>query len=386
LSRENHQAARKRRRFSSILLYAVIIGGLLLLYLAYLIPIDSRITDLVVYFNAAERLRSGLPLYQDPNIATPLYEQYLYPPPIAIIFLAFPSLSSAWIGWLTVSLLFFGVALSIIITELRPTSLTTLPLLPYLALFAILIFPPLLHHLSWGQVQLFLLCLLTGVWYCLRHKHDKWAGLLLGLSIVIKLYPVIWLLPLFVQRRWWAMSMAIVSSIAITIASFSFVGWDQFGVFINQVMPAVSQDLGAELFRDNFSMRSTIYILTGNHTAAHSIDLLYRCIIVLAFIVVVWRAAKHRDSLTPLAMTTMIILSPIIWAHYFVLLYLSMIDTFANFRRQFLIPLWCVYIFISLAPLMRSFTGMTLIILHTLPALGLLVLFIVQSKIAVSRA
>jgi len=371
-----------QQRLLSLLPYALIFGGFLLVSLILLTRLELKRTDFFVYFAGAERLRAGLSLYQEGTTVTPIDNQYLYPPPIAIFCLIFPTLVAGWWGWNLISVLALGLAMVIVVRELNLKDVITTPFWRYVSFIAILLFPPLINHLTWGQLQLILLALLTGAWYCLRHNRDTWAGVLLGVSIALKLYPAICLLPLIVQRRWWAAGVACLSSFSIMALSFWLVGWDQLGIFINQVLPAVNQELSKILYIDYFSMRMTAYLFIYNETGAYSIDLVYRIAIGIAFALVVLRTPRQRDGFIPLAITTMIMLSPIIWSHYFVLLYLPFIHVLVNADQRRRRQLVGIFLFIGISPMIQSLSGVVMVIVHTLPALGLLWLFILQSRLA----
>jgi alpha-1,2-mannosyltransferase len=361
--------------------YLILIAGFVGLYMQSLAIRNPAHTDLVVYFDAAERLRSGDALYFDRSNPRMISQQYLYPPTLGIFFMIFPDLASAWWGWGILSVLAFGLAVGTIWRELRLSSLITRPLWRYVLLICILAFPPLFNHLVWGQLQLVLLGLLTGVWYCLRHRHDKTAGLLLGISIMLKLYPAIWLIPLIIQRRWLAMFSAGLASAVVMALSFSFVGWDQLDVFVNEIMPAVSRELTGMMYFDYYSLRATINFWRYMPTLAYVADLLYRSAIGLAFVVVSLRASKRPDSLAPYAMTAMLIISPVIWTHYFVLFYLPLLDMLARAPRRYAIQVLALYLVFSMPPTIQIFNGLPMAFLHTFPTIATLVLFVLQSRL-----
>jgi alpha-1,2-mannosyltransferase len=369
-----------RRRFLAACVYLLLIAGFVGLYIQSLAIRDPRHTDLVVYFDAGQRLRSGDALYFERSNPRMISQQYLYPPTLGIFFMIFPDLGSAWWGWGILSVLAFGLAIWIILRELRLFRLITRLIWRYVLLICILAFPPLFNHLVWGQLQLVLLGLLTGVWYCLRHRHDKAAGLLLGISIMLKLYPAIWLIPLIVQRRWLAAASAALVSAVVAVLSFSFVGWNQLGVFVTEIMPAVSRELTAMMYVDYYSLRATINFWHYLPTFAYAADLLYRIAVGVIFSAVCLRAKKRPDSLTPYAMTAMLIISPVIWTHYFVLLYLPLLDLLARSPRRHAIQVLALYLVFSMPPTIQIFHGLTMAFLHTFPTVAALALFVLQSR------
>lgn len=63
-------------------------------------------------------------------------------------------------------------------------------------------FYPLFKTYSAGQMNTFMLGVLTGGWYLLQNKRDKAAGILLGLGAAVKITPGFLLLYLAWKKRW----------------------------------------------------------------------------------------------------------------------------------------------------------------------------------------
>ncbi len=353
-----------------------------MMFFGLLSQADPTKADISSYYDGGFRLREGMSLYREDIDLTVTDLQYVYPPPLAFFMLVFPNLLTAMWGGAIISLIAFGLAIRLMIAELAPQLAQISSPQRTLGLVGLLFYLPLFHHLVWGQIQLVLLWLIVIAWYCLRHTNDALAGCAFGLAIALKLYPVIFLLPLLAQRRWKAAAWTILSSSAILLGSFMLVGWDQLDRYLNQVLPAVSRQLGGLLFLDNHSINTSLYLWSGSEALASTGSFVFKACLGIVFLGILAKAPRRPDSLVPLAMTMMTMIIPIIWTHYFVLLYLPFSDSFAHIhrhRRQFAL-LVASYLFISTGPLVQFIDGIALSIIHSLPMIGMLIVFALQAR------
>src|SRR5581483_9967726 len=145
---------------------------------------DAPVADLVSYYDGAQRLRAGLPLYRpDFDLRRDGAYQFIYPPPVALLLLPLPTYRIAWWVWAACSLICWLSALGILLAELaKPIRARVGHIWLPVLIAALINFPPVQSHIFWGQTQLLLLLLLTGCWWCLRRGRDTAAGALLGLA------------------------------------------------------------------------------------------------------------------------------------------------------------------------------------------------------------
>src|SRR5262249_45084077 len=114
-------------------------------------------TDVGAYFGGAQRLRDGLPLYLADMDITKSREQYVYPPLLALVFYPIASYQLAWWAWALLSLVCWCAALGLLLRELlraAPGQWLRRSIWWPVFLAALINFPPVLVHLTWGQVQL----------------------------------------------------------------------------------------------------------------------------------------------------------------------------------------------------------------------------------------
>jgi Glycosyltransferase family 87 len=77
-------------------------------------------------------------------------------------------------------------------------------MLPGLGLFAIgsVLWQPAVQAAQWLNMEQVLLLLLVGVWLLERRRQYTWAGVLLGVASLLKIWPLVILVIPLLQRRW----------------------------------------------------------------------------------------------------------------------------------------------------------------------------------------
>jgi Glycosyltransferase family 87 len=82
--------------------------------------------------------------------------------------------------------------------------------LPGLGLFAIssVLWQPAVQAIQWLNMDQVLLLLLVGVWLLKRRRQDAWAGVLLGVAGLLKIWPLVILVIPLLQQRWRLVAVA----------------------------------------------------------------------------------------------------------------------------------------------------------------------------------
>src|SRR6266545_2461139 len=256
-------------------------------------------TDVGSYFSGAERLRAGLPLYPaDLTFSDGSREHYVYPPLLALMF------------------------------------------------YPLINFPPVLVHMTWGQLQLPLLLLLTLAWLCLRRERPAAAGVLIGLTIALKLFPLLLLLPLLAQRRWRCIAAALGTAALVLGPSFAGVGWDQTVFYMTKVLPEVGSQ--KELY-DNYSVAISMKLWLSDafprDLVATGLRLAFLGLVALAAL----RRPRAADLGLALGVTALFWVPPVVWSHYFVLAYLPLFDALTRAPRRLLTSVIAAYFLIATA-------------------------------------
>lgn len=330
----------------------------------------SSETDLGAYMSGAQRLRAGLPLYPPDLDITRSRLQYAYPPLLAQLLYPFESYTLVWWAWAAVSLACWGAALRLLLGQVLPSpagqALRRSDWWPVF-LAALVNFPPVLVHLTWGQLQLPLLLILTGAWLELRRGRETRAGLLVGLAITLKVFPLLLLLPLALQRRWRCAAAALLLSGAALGLSFAAVGPQQVAFYITRVLPEINRQ---EILTDNYAITQTLRLALGPGFPAGPAGLALRLagLALLAWLAL--RPGTPADQALAAGVTATLWLSPIVWAHYFVLAYLPCADLLLRAGRRRRAALALAYFGIATASLLFYVPEPAIWAAQALPVLG----------------
>ena len=218
-------------------------------------------------------------------------------------------------------------------------------LLPTIAL--LLLCHPFWHQMVHGQLNLLLLLLLTGVWAADRSGHPRWAGTLLGLATAIKFFPGFLFVYFVFRRDWSALRAGLLALAAITALTAVVLGPEAYRSYFLEVLPRTSQCRGdwhnlslsglwCKLFESSKHLppvevrplvQSPALALLGMACTLLGVSA------VLAGVVPRWLAAKDMDRAFALTMIGMLLVSPITWDHYLLLLALPVAVLWQHLSR-----------------------------------------------------
>jgi hypothetical protein len=304
-------------------------------------PPRSPGVDFFQDWASARNYYAGSPIYSDHQTAV---ERYLgfrpdsvafdvnaHPPSSVLLALPFAALDYpdavlVWnlvsLGMLVISLWLIGRALAV--------RLTLWSIFPAVTL--LLVFAPFRQQMLQGQFNLVLLLLLTGVWAAQRSGRQAWAGAFLGVASAIKLYPVLLILYFLLRRQWKAAIVSAVSLALVTLLTVAVLGVSTYRSYIYDVLPHVSQyrscwnnaslpGLWIKLFNPA-TEQERVAPLWRNPLIAEGGALLSCLAVVVVFSWAVWNSRMRQidDRGFGLAVTAMLLVSPITWEHYFLLL------------------------------------------------------------------
>lgn len=379
-----HRQASLRRITTA---FAIIAIGLSSFRLIQLIMISSCTlgTDIAAYFSGAEHIRHGAPLYSTIIDLDARHIPFVYPPLLAVLFLAFPTYELAVWGWAAFSLVCWLVALGRLLAALRDRLDQRIGRVGWPLLIAGLVtFPALQNHFAWGQAQLLLLLLLVEAWLSIRKERDGCAGLLLGLAVAIKLFPIALALPLVLHRRWRALIAMFSAATVVLVGSFAPFGWATVTDYVMRVLPTAHRMfLGYNPL--NCSLDAVLHAIIGGNIAT-PISLMLRLIIVGAVSIVSYRHPHLPAQAVTFGITMIILILPLVWAHYLVLLYLPWFVALAAASRRQIMLLALSYFLLASNGAVGQVPMLYAIIPQTLPACGTLLLLGVQLQQACQAA
>jgi len=199
----------------------------------------------------------------------------------------------------------------------------------------LLLCAPLLTQLFQGQLNGIIVLLAVLAWAADRREQYFLAGLLIGLAAGIKIVPAFLMLYWLMQRRWRALLGGAVGFLLINGTAAALFGIDAFRTYIEVVVPSVS---GYRSSWDNVSLSGLWYKLFFPREVERVQALVYAPWLAIALsmlsqaavaALVAWKCfvAKtrpQRDHALGLTVIGMLLVSPITWSHYFLILMLPL--------------------------------------------------------------
>ena len=264
---------------------------------------EWSVSDFLTFRAAASDLlhgRSPYPIHADPSLLS-AGRTFVYPPVAAYPFVPFTALPAhvAIVVYLVVSLVAIAAALWIIgVRDWR-------------VLGVVLLWEPVLMWLFKGPIEPWMLLLLAVGWRWRAHVFRLAAIVALLVSLKLFLWPL--LLWLLATRR----IRAFLASAGLT-AIFVLVPFASVGMHSLRVYPHLLQALTDVFGSSSFSLLAVFESVTSSGTAQVATIVLAFALVGLIGLVAAREDGDRRAFSA--AIIGGVMLSPIVWAHYFVLL------------------------------------------------------------------
>jgi hypothetical protein len=327
-------------------------GGLTMLVSFFYVPVyvgelgrrANAMTDFFQDWASARNFLEGLPVYSNHRVTIPRYlgktdlnrndlvvDINAHPPTSILLLVPFGALPyrDALFCWNLLSLGMFAASLTLVWQRLPiPFSVQSL----FRATTVFLLCFPLLEHIHFGQITLLVLLLLTGVWAADRADRPILAGVLLGAAVAIKLFPAVLFLFFIMRKRWQTVASGLASIALATLLTASVLGIHTYRTYFTVVMPSVAKYRASwfnlsvpaywtKLF-DPPGELSFVQPITRSPFLAF-LSIFWTCALIVGTLVWLIARARTRTELDlsfGAAMTAMLLVSPITWDHYLLLL------------------------------------------------------------------
>ncbi len=289
-------------QLASWVLFGALPAIVVLLLFVSAIEDDAVAFDFRVFYGAAEAVLDGDSPYQDPDDENAVVARgYVYPPITALAVIPLTVLPVEVAGLLVMALL-VGAALAI------PYFLGVRDWRCYGLL---LLWPPVISAVQTGTVTLLLALGAALAW---RYR-DRTAVSAISVGATLSLKLILW--PLLV---WQAATRRVVSAVAaLAVGALLALGsWAAIGFTGLREYPDVLRRLQDVVELDSYTLYVVALDAGASSTVARAIWLAVG-IAVLAAVVVVARRGDERRAFV-LALAAALLLSPIVWLHYFALL------------------------------------------------------------------
>ena len=258
--------------------------------------------DVRAYLIAARALVDGRPLYLAPDAPLVLdLGVFLYPPPVALVFVPFLALPAEAATWTVIALL-VGVAAALGAVLLAPLPRDVRPW----AAAAIALFFPLLLELNVGNMDLVTVALVLGAW-ALRDRPVR-GGALLAVAVGLKLVAGAVVVFYAAAGRWRQLGWAALTALAITVITLPWLAgaWrDYIGLLARMWTSAISSE-AIDIRPD--ALRGTVELVLPLAGAALAVA------VGLAA-----RRSRAESDLHRLALAGAPLVAPAIWYTYLLL-------------------------------------------------------------------
>jgi hypothetical protein len=305
-------------------------------------PPREFVSDFFQDWASARNLLAGLPVYTEHTQTIPRYVGEVDPicycntvnahPPTSVLLLlpvAPLGYRPALLVWNLAGLVMLGASLWIVIRQLDVT-FSAWAIFPSLAL--LMLCRPLVQQLFHGQLNLVLLLLVTGSWVMERAGRTGTAGALVGAAAAIKVFPAFLFLYFLLRRQWKALVVGACTLALLTALTAAVLGPETLLTYTRDVTPRLEQfrsswfnaslvGFWTKLF-DPATLQQHVEPLWRSATVARA-GILFSGMAVVAILGWSVQRAKTRlqlDHAFGVAVTGMLLLSPITWDYGFLLL------------------------------------------------------------------
>lgn len=329
-------AARPGRRPADLLAMAAVLA-VIGAYIAYGLRTASYTLgcDFLAYYNAANHWLAGQPIYDLAVSSTGTCGTFQYPPPFVLLSAPFTAFGFATGTWLWIAFLIACWAVGTAIIPVREATRLTVLLLGAIGW-------PLIFGIRIGQVTPVLYLVFAVAWRNL--ERPVWLGASVAVGALLKLQPGLLAVWLLARREWRALIVAgVVGAIVVVVAAL--VGlWDWVGFLTLLRSLANAVDIPV-----NMAIGATLRSLGLDLELARTIQTLNTGVILVVVVLAGLRLPKTPGFLVAVIGSQLI--SPIVWAHYALLLLLPV--AWLLDRRQWwavAIPLVHVWLLLGVVP------------------------------------
>ncbi len=317
-------------------------------------PQQNPVMDFFQEWASAKNYFNGLPVYARHGETL---ERYLgegwkvpdrlgvrinaHPPTSVLLGLPLASLSY-WDAFLIWSLLSLAALTASFWLMIRQLGIAFSPWLLLPLVTILLLCGPFRQHMNQGQLGIILLLLITASWAASRSGWLLWAGVFLGAATALKLFPGFLFLYFVLWRQWRTVGAGIVTVAVLTALTAAIFGVDTYHSYVRDALPEAAR------FRNGWNNASLLGFWSKlfDEGAGQVVPLWYSpwlawagtltCSAAVAALTAraIWRVRSQAECGTAfgLCVIAMLLLSPVTWEHYFVLLFLPAIILWARLR------------------------------------------------------
>ncbi len=324
-----------------------IVAVLLLIGTLSKMPAQWHRRDFSNYYESAWALRHGIdpystnltPIGAHLGLETNWLVHASETPPFLLCFEPLTRLRPRIAFWLWIAINFSASAIAMYLLLARQRGLPGRT--AWLLAGLMLMWAPVTLNFYWGQSQLIVLALMVGAMHAMERDREGTAGLLIAIGALLRAYPLL-LVGYFVLRRKWHAVIFLAAGIAAGgFATVAILGFPQTLSFVHAAMWLTDYSVVKRV--DNLSLGPFVsrmfWFLTGTSPGS-SADWIRRAAILTADVVVLGvtiratLADENRGDpdwrVYSLWIATALMLTPVGWHHYLVLLAIPFVQMVAS--------------------------------------------------------
>jgi len=262
---------------------------------------------------------------------------FVYPPPVFFLtvpFSFFPPLPAEKL-WMISSILLLILSLKLVLNELRISLLSEKGMLLCSLIF--LFYFPLKFTLGTGQLNLFILFLITLSFLGFMKKDNRLLGISLGVAVMIKIFPLFLLPYLLLRRKWKALLWFFATCAFLSIASFIFFPTTStyFVSYFREVLP----QLLLKQHNAYYYNQALSGFVSRLNIASNISQIVQSVISLMLFLMTLFAIlANKKESKTSLEFSLVLILNLLLngfsWQHHFVWLLIPFLIIFFAIKRN----------------------------------------------------
>jgi hypothetical protein len=316
--------------------------GVIFHSMALIHQLPSRITqfDFSIYYASGLALREHINPYTTNldvvgkrlNLQIEPMHYATDPPTYILAFEPLTLLPLRYAFWLWEALNLAALVASLVLL-FRSSGLGVWPALAVVALA--LLYPPVGEHFFYGQNKIFVLLMLALMMRWMANGRDAAAGLILGVAVLMRGFPLLMVGYLLLRRRWRAVAYTILGIGMGALLTVAILGLPQTLSFSNGLRTVTMPRLLAVPINVSLgAFISRMYWYTFGPTPGLS-SFIRRLLVVAAQLgliaLTVKATAKSRDNADPdwrafsLWVVTAVLIAPTAWVHYLVLMLIPFI-------------------------------------------------------------
>lgn len=284
------------------------------------------------YYSPQAMLSHANPYLGGENFFTP----FVYPPFVLLFFLPLSFLPFITAEYLWTGISFLCLFLSLMLLGKMKGKAISWTGFVLLASIVCITYFPLKFSLGMGQINiLVLLCLVSSI-YFLQKKNQNLAGVFLGMSLLLKLFPVLLLFYFLIKKQFRIFLITLLTVVGGIIITMLVFGTQIHGYFFHTVLP----DLLGSWKGDYYNQSLAGVLMRQIPDVFLRVILLRIFSIILALItlgVIVYNKKKNMQTLEiGFLITVSLLVNTFSWQHHFVWLLIPFFFVFTYIKEQYL--------------------------------------------------